>query len=347
MMSSPSHTRLSSGTITRTVRIALLLGLLTYLILAVQGCAPWKRPTGAGQISDRLINFLLNQELPLGDAGSPVRSAVQRCGIWVRDQLERSPEQRFTLDAGTRSIIAEATGDRHVLSPELAPPLMDLNRFFQTNAAVDKTLFTVENVRNVLNHPRSKATVETMIARDRDETVTETGGVVTLDPSGEFLRFHPIRSDNGRWIDRLKIPESPAGFAVELRRILPDLPYLKVRAKRALMLTEDDTLPEAERAAARDDFIDLLSYRSRYSYFLEQGTQYAAIAEQGINGVYMGVFHVHPPDNPPSMEDRAGSIFRKNFVLIPVAGGVEVQYLDFTADLSAEPAVIRWRSIPD
>ncbi|HPQ40444.1 MAG TPA: hypothetical protein PLV45_08730, partial [bacterium] len=267
MVSSLSHIPLSSGTIIRTAcRRTVGWVLITGLILLGSGCIRSGRPTGAGQVSDRLVNFLISQELPLGDAGSPVRSAVQRCGTWMRSQLEKAPAQHFRLDAGTRSIVGEITGDAHVLAPELATPLMALNRFFQTNAAVDKQVFKEEFVRSALLEPESKQAVEALIAADRSETVTETGGVVTLAPGGRFLRFHPIRSDNARWIDRLKQPETFAGFVVELRRILPEIPYLKVRAERALTLVGDDTLSDAERQAARDSFVDLLAMRSRYSY---------------------------------------------------------------------------------
>ncbi len=96
--------------------------------------------------------------------------------------------------------------------------------------------------------------------------------------------------------------------------------------------------------------MELLTYYSRYSYVLSQSNQYAAIAEMDIAGIYMGVFHVHPPDNSPSPEDKIGSLLRKNFVLVPLGSEIEMHVLDFRADPDEEPFVIRFaagQDVPD
>ncbi|MBN1296345.1 hypothetical protein JXA80_06165 [bacterium] len=338
MMSSVQVTTMSSTRIRNRIgRILVIVALFGSI-----ACIRPGKPTGAGIVSDRLLTLLLTQSLPLGEPGSAVHGEVQRCGLWIREQLEAESAQGFKLDTGTSSLVAEGTGVVRVMTPELAKRLVSLNRFFQTNAAVDRSVFSSEHVRQLILAPDAVTRIQELIGMDREETMSETGGMVVLDPTSGRILFHVIRPDNARWLDRLNRADSDQAFSAELTRILPSLPFIRVRAQRTLDILGDPGASLDERSSARSGFLDLLTGFSRYSYILDQGTQYAAVAEYGIVGTYMGVFHLHPPDNPPSIEDKIGSILRKNFVVIPHETGFEVHYLDFSGDLNADPTIIRW-----
>ncbi|MCD4653319.1 hypothetical protein K8T06_05235 [bacterium] len=325
------------------IRMSSILIIIILLIFsALSGCIQANRPSGDNAVSDRLISFILTQKLPLGKPASPLRNDLQRCSHWIRKELTEDPTQHFQLNPGTNSIIAMKTSNSRILTPTLFQPLIQLNSFFQTNSAVDKKTFLPENIRHVMLKSESKAAVERMIEIDRSEDISETGGVVILDPKKNILRFFVIEPDNARWMRKLQEAESPKAFVHELKRIKPLLPYLSVRADRTIAILENKTNTDKKSQETINGFLDLFRFHSRYSYILDQGTQYAAIAEQNISGIYMGIFHVHPPDNQPSIEDKIGSLLRKNFVLIPVENGIEVHYLNFTADPSAKIEIIRW-----
>lgn len=328
-MSSVNYIKLSSRVITLLV-IAVIIG----------ACLRSSRPQGTDMVSDRLTNFLITESLPLGHETSSVRSEVTRCSSWLRNQLKQDPAQHFRLDSGLRVLTATATGKQLMLSPELFTPLQNLNAFFHLNAAVDRQLFTRENIHAILQDQTIKAALTQLIQEDSHRLASETGGVVLLDPAKQTLKFHVIRSDNEIWYHTLAEQESPEQFVLELKKIRSTLPYLKVRANRTISIIENEVDTEAEQRQEMARFLDLLLTHTRYSYVLDQRTQYSTIAQEGWYGYYMGVFHIHPPDNPPSIEDKIGSLLRKNFVVVPRDPSIEVHYLDFTGDFTADPEII-------
>lgn len=320
--------------------------LLITLFTAV-ACLPSRRPTGTSMISDRLVNLLIQQQLPLGNPESPLRGEVQRCGEWVRKNLETNPATTFRLDPDDNRITAIPSGSNRMLVPELSIRLYRLNVFFQSNAGVPRSIFTEESIRKLLLHPVSEQSIRKMVKTDAGDSLSETGGIVLADPDAGILTFLIIEPDNARWLKELRNIDSFDTFAIRLQKVLPDLPWLNVRARRTLeILKESPGTGETTKQDAIDSFMDLLTYYTRYSYILSQGTQYAAIADMDIQGIYLGVFHVHPPDNPPSPEDRIGSLLRKNFVLVPRDTEIEIHVLDFSANPAAEPFVIRIPSDP-
>jgi hypothetical protein len=314
------------------------------LLIMMTGCFPVRRSVSPAVMSDRLLNMLLQNQLPLGTPESPLRAEVQRCGQWLRIQLENDPAATFRLEPEDNRIVSANSGNSRILVPELSELLDRLNSFFLLNSAVPRSMFTPGAIRRLLLHSASRAAIMELIRLDQQEKTSEIGGVVTVQQDAGFLEFHVIESENARWVRRLQNIDSPAVFARELQSMLPSIPFLRVRAERTLdvLLSPEKHSDNDKVQDAIDSFLDLLQYHSQYSYILDQGTQYAAIAEAGIHGIYMGVFHVHPPGNPPSLEDKAGSILRKNFVIVPGDGDVEVHYLDFTADLAGTPEIIRF-----
>jgi len=330
-MSSRRYIKLSST--------KFILIFITFLLIS--GCLQSNRSNQEGYISDRLLGFLLTQSFPLGKADSPLRNETQRCSQWLKNELIISPAQRFRLDSGTNSIICVTNSHSKMLLPSLFQTLEQLNNFFIINSAVKKEIYSPDNIRSLVLKPESKINVEKMLETDETEQFSETGGVVTYNQKKNILEFTIIESDNARWVKNLRKCDSPFLYARELSKIMKQLPYLTVRASRTLsIIKEGDTRQQLD---AMKSFSELVEFQSRYSYILNQDTQYASIATQGISGIYMGVFHVHPLNNQPSIEDKLGSLLRKNFVLVPTTDGVEVHYLDFTTDLSAEPEIIKWQ----
>ncbi len=313
------------------------------LILALSACLSPRQSKTPSELSDRLLNLLIQNQLPLGTPESALRGEVERCGQWIRAQLQKNPGETFRLESNDNRIVAVKGKGSRLLVPELFQHLDRLNAFFHLNSAVPRSLFSPDSVRQLVLHSRSRAAIEDLIQRDYEETITEIGGIVTVPQGADFLEFHLIDSENARLVRRLQTISTPKAFARDLSLLLPSLPFLQVRAQRTIdiLTTEADLTDDQQKEDTIESFMDLLIYYSRHSYILEQGTQYAAVAEAGISGVYMGVFHIHPPGNPPSLEDKAGSLLRKNFVIVPEADHIQIHYLDFSADPAQEPEVFR------
>lgn len=317
--------------------------ILMFLIVPA-GCLPWQRPTGPMMLSDRLVNLLILQQLPMGDPDSPLRGEVERCGDWIRRKLKDNPAETFRLDPDDNRMTAVQSSSERMLVPELAIRLHRLNTYFKANAGVPRDLFETDSIHRMIRHPASQQSIRSMILLDASETLSETGGIVLADPETGVLSFRPIQSDNSRWFQRLRGADSSEEFSRELTSILPELPWLEVRARRTIDILDGGAIDEDGTAGrqAIDSFMDLMSHYARYSYILSQGRQYAAIAEmEDTGGVYMGVFHVHPPDNPPSPEDKSGSLLKKNFVLVPQGEEIQVHYLDFSLNPAADASVVR------
>ncbi len=336
-MSSVTDTILSS--VRNRVFTVLLITMLT-------ACLSPRQPNAPSELTDRLLNLLIQNQLPLSSPESALRSEVERCGQWLRTQLQADSGEIFRFDSDDNRIIAVKAGRSRLLVPELFQHLEKLNAYFHLNSAVPRSLFSSDSVQQLLLHSRSRTAIEELIRQDSEEMITEIGGIVTVPPQADFLEFHVIDSENARLVRRLQAITSPKDFARELTLILPSLPYLRVRAQRTIdiLASKAGASSDQQQEDAIESFMDLLLYYSKHSYILDQGTQYATIAEAGIFGFYMGVFHVHPPGNPPSMEDKVGSLLRKNFVIVPETDHVQIHYLDFSADPASEPDVFRFDS---
>ncbi len=221
-MSPVNDTRLSSK---------LIASAIISLVISMTACLPSRRPTGPLLMSDRLVDLLIRQQLPLGDPDSPLRGEVQRCGQWIREHLENNPTEVFRLESADNRLTATSDGATRLLVPELALRLIRLNAFFQSNAAVPRSLFTEKTVREMALHPASRTGAQEMVRRDGKVIDSETGGIVLANPDKGFLSFHIIEPDNAKWVQRLRKTGSHDSFATELKRIMPELPYVQVRAQ--------------------------------------------------------------------------------------------------------------------
>jgi hypothetical protein len=319
----------------------LAVTIVSFMVLAA-GCFPTQKPFGPESLSDRLLNLLIQQKLPLDEPGTPVQGEVERCGEWLREQLVKNPAESFRFEPYDNRLVAESSGLARRLVPELSYLLNQLNTFFHFNSAVPQEYFTSDFIKGRILHPLSRDRIIELIEIDKRESISEIGGVVIADPEKDYMEFHIIESDNARWVRSLRQNTDPEMFSVTLRKILPKLPFVRLRAQRTLDILQSTDTDNDNKQLAIDSFMELLSYYSRYSYILDQGSQYAAIAKLGISGVYMGIFHIHPEDNLPSMDDKIGSILRKNFVFVPTTDAIEVHYLDFSGDLRDTSLVIHF-----
>ncbi len=319
----------------------LMLFPLFYSLTFCSSCR--KTNSDPHVVQDRLLNFLITKQLPLGPEDSPLRSEYLQLGDWLQSQLKQNSRETFLLESAPASIVAKNSGEVFPVSNGLFNRLFRLQDFFFRNQAVPRQALSWKRVKKAILSDYSINQINHLIDASKQNLWSETGGVVTLDEARDKAYFLPIKSVNSEIADELVA----AGNQVETARTtlenhLETLPFLKVRAQRTIDILSGE-LPDAKKLAAYQEFLELFRFYSKNSYILGQNHLYAEVAEVGLPGIYFGQFHVHPPANRPSTEDKIDSFVRRNLVIVPLDNGFEVHYLDFTAGSKPDEQVVTYR----
>ncbi len=248
-------------------------------------------------------------------------------GDWIRAEIGHSPQTLFLLEETARRIATSDGRAATEMSPLVFERILHLHRFFLMNRPVDKNLFGIDHIRKAALHPDSRDRIFKILEQDQQQTYSETGGIAAIDPQTRTLVFLSIPSELSTLAGRVN--ESITDLEVMeqvLREIRDRVPFLTIRIDRTIDMISGDADSQARLAYAAE-FLDLFNYYLRHTYYIDQSAQYSAIAREGFSGLYLGVFHVHPKDNPPSPEDRFESIFKRNLVLVPTDAGCDLHYL--------------------
>lgn len=299
-------------------------------LLFLTSCLSTRSPFDPTILHDRLIHLILLHQLHFDPDPPELNDELSGLILWIRQTLEAYPKTYFRFDSSDSSGDQISTSD-HSLSFQISKPLMarlnNLQEFFIQNRAVDRKQLGIENVTQAAHHPQSINRVKEIIALDHAATISETGGIVAIDIETQSLSFLVIPSE----LDSLafQIQEARNSFP-DLRRLLlksrASIPFLEIRIDRTIDMI-DSSMNQETKNAYVSEFLELFNFYTRHTYFIDQSTQYSAIANSGFTGLYLGVFHVHPKNNPPSPEDRMESIFRRNVVIVPTDDGFDLHYL--------------------
>jgi hypothetical protein len=289
-------------------------------------------------LADRTVDAILGwRSGGAPDCGAP--DAAEKLAAWLARQLGERGASRFALDPGPppRLLGGEVDGwgrfHPRVETPVascLAEGLARMNRFLARNAAVSARLLSPALVERAMESPRTRREVEAMIARDRDAVYSEVGGFATLwFPPGEppALLLHPLESALEPITRRIAAlagePEALIRFVAEQQDDL-----LLMSEEAAVFVREARKLRDPQRLQRRVAlFVDTWLLLARRSYSFSRERFQERLFRRETLGIYAGVFHVHPPDNPPSWEDRVQSMLKRNIVLVPQSGGFDLHYL--------------------
>ncbi len=289
------------------------------------------------QLHDRLIDLLVTNNLPLPPESDDGHPEMRDLGTWTRKSIARMHREQFLF---TRHGIHTAeTAQDFAVSHDLLASLIRLNAFFTRNTAVIKTVFEASAVEQAFRHPSTVSDMRNLIKLADSNTLSETGGIAAIDAATHRVHFLPVTSLNEVYARKLTQDRDWGRLLPILEDIRQEIPFLPVRTRRIIDTLKSET-GDAEKNQAYESYLELFLFYSRYGYIGSQSQQYAEIATHGLPGYYLGLFHVHPPDNTPSPEDRMESILRKNLVIIPRAGGIEIQYLFYGGQPDAEPQII-------
>lgn len=243
------------------------------------------------------------------DGSGAIDYVMMRRGLWrVKKRLES-----VTIDAA------------------MLDCLHRINSYFLRNRVVKRRYLDYEAVTWSVLNAATISNATHMLRYAEQEQQAEVGGFVLIEHPGggipPVLHFHHLPSDGLEWAARLQKELDHTQKLVELIETGSPPPYfLRDRFALARRELRNCETPEKRYARARI-FADHYLYIVRYSYIFPQKQYYRYLSRQQTRGYYLGVFHVHPPENPPSAEDKYASIFRRNLVLVPRQTGFDLHYL--------------------
>ncbi len=320
-----------------------LFWIILFFGLIGGGCFSFKKSHSAEYLADRLVHLLITESLPLGKPKEPLRQETITLGKWIRDELITNAGQSFRMDHDTDSIESSRTQNRIPISRALIQQLQNINNFLFMNRAVPKSEIAFERIQKAVLSDASIQSIRTIVMMSMKETQSELGGLASIDPSGSHIHFLLVPSETDDLLASMEICDDPAEAVKTLRDLHARLPFLTIRAERTIDFLESDH-PEEQKRHYYHEFLGLFRFYAAYSYLLGQERQFVYIAQHRLPGYFIGVFHIHPSGNPPSVEDRLGSFLQKNLVIEPKEDGFEVHYIFYGHNLNEESRVIRYRN---
>ena len=317
---------------------------MVFFMITLSGCH--KQPElHPDTLSDRLVHILISKQLISTSSNPQTSDEYHEISKWMRSRLSEKTNAAFLLNDEASSIDSKYPDDSFRISGEIMGKLQRLQQFFKNNEKVDRRHVSEEAIREAVLNPVCIERILELIHLDAQNELSETGGLVTLIPMKKELLFLPVVSDNQEAASRLiQVADRPEEALHVIMNMKDEFPFMGVRFDRAIDVLKGSR-PAVEKLAHLKQFTDLFISYSRYSYILSQNRQYAAIADTGPDGIYLGLFHVHPPRNTPSPEDHAESVIRRNFIIVPLDEtdfDVYFQFLGSTGQ--ADPVRIQYRS---
>jgi hypothetical protein len=317
--------------------------LLAVLLTSITNCSP-HASNSVYSLNDRTIHLLLSNSLVSESDDPDKNQELKDLAEWIQNRMNKLHSESFELKPAQKALLAVASAEEFQMDPSNFDRLSRLNRFFVNNNAVAKGLVAQERIKRAILHPSSVSEINRLIELDQTNKFSETGGIFAIDPNDEILRFLEIKSNNQVWAERLFSARTNVGEAISAMKSLKnDPPYMLERTERTIEMLSGGSVDE-EKLSYYQSYLDLFLFYSKSSYILNQDRQFQHLSRLDLPGVYLGLFHVHPPENTPSPEDYRESLLRRNLVIVPIPGsGFDAHYVFFGSNVSSEPQIIRYR----
>ncbi|MBI2566508.1 MAG: hypothetical protein HYV63_05705 [Candidatus Schekmanbacteria bacterium] len=293
------------------------------------------------------------KELALGALGRQAdfpehAAAVLALRKWIAASTARVVDAETLLVIGTkdypsRVVVARfnATGSRLArlgeelrIGDELAAALEKLQRFFRDRRTTPYRLVSTDRLRSALENPRSVTALQMLCDAAAVDQRSELGGLLLLRDTtgGPEITTVDIPSRWRRTADAIQRARGDFAAGLELLDHSPGLFALAESEFRVAQREVHKNFPLATRAARLETFWDLCLFKIRMTYERDD-TELVRAVLGGVHGYYVGDFHVHPPDNDPSLEDKMVSMVERVLVVVPRprGGGFDLVDLFHTA----------------
>jgi len=292
--------------------------------------------THARPLSSRSVNALFTLAADPEASCPEFRSRMPQTTAWLTDRLNLplaliSTPSELALAAGkwrpARQFIPASSwaGDQDLLRA-----IHRMNTFFLDNDGIDKRLFGDDRLVAAAASAETQAAVIRILTADRHAVLSETGGIAILRyPPGAppVIDFIPLASALDPITSRLlELRDDPAAVIAFVDQHLDRLDA--GQEETAIFLREARKLTDPLALANRTQmFVDHWQFNARLSYVFWESALICHLLERPVSGTFLGIFHVHPPDNPPSWADKLVSAFHRELILVPQADGFDLHAL--------------------
>jgi hypothetical protein len=229
-----------------------------------------------------------------------------------------------TLEAIGRSVVAEKGSA--AVSDQLITVLLNVIAHRNQLRTTPYQRVSTEALRQSLRRPRSLAAVAEMIRRSANRRYSEVGGLAMVehDEDGSpVLALHQVRGVDQDFVERLDAAASDFNLTLRIMRANPGrFKYVEFDYQAALRELGKPYSPEQHRRRL-DMFLDIYFLHNKMTYEPSE-THLLALVGRGLRGEHVAGFHVHPLDNPPSIEDKLVALTRRILVIVPRNRGFDL-----------------------
>lgn len=223
--------------------------------------------------------------------------------------------------------------------------LVRLNDRFVAGDATAVTSF--EQLERSFDNQTTVAHLRDAVKRQAQAKLAEPGGFMTIEPQTDqapILRFYFVETLGQDFIRRFESAKDDWLRLVQLMRDNPAEFALLRHQYRAALQTMDLPLPEEKKRQRIKAFADLFLYMSRNSYCPDAVRYVLLLADEETRGFFVGDFHVHPPGNDVSFQDKENSAGQRVLVLIPRSDGIDLADMEKADPYQPPRLVARYRS---
>lgn len=262
----------------------------------------------------------------------------------ITSDLEKGEYRYVILPSQPRG--DSLTLDKGPLTPGTVKTLRFMNGRFLPPEKDELVSFSA--LKKQLHHRQNRDIVRAALARQQVTTHAEVGGFLTLFPVSEeksILRFNFVQTEGEVFIQRFK--DASARDWKEAAKLMENNPeefaFLPYQYRSSIATLRSD-LPEEKKEARTLMFIDLYLFMARHTYYPDSTRYVQLFADETVPGYFVGDFHIHPPENDASYEDKVNSFEQRVIIVIPRDGGFDLVDLENTPPHSKPTTVIRVRN---
>ncbi len=286
-----------------------------------------------------LSGIVLQEALPT-IAQSPffaeLNEECAQINSWARSKLKQSINLDFLAalheNSETRLCAVELNSRRNrvlkvdqcrPISFELYKTIVNIQAGYQQITTTPYKKVSFKMLKKAVHHPTSIQNINQAIAQSSTKATSELGGLMFIrhDESGEpYIALINIPGRDEQYVESLQRSMDDLNATIQLLRSgskhFDFLSYEYDAAMRALC----SNLTTNQKRKRLDQFLDLYFFMARNTYLPSQAYIFKVLAD-GLKGDFVGGFHVHPPNNQPSYEDKRNSLIQRVIIIVPTGKG--------------------------
>lgn len=182
-----------------------------------------------------------------------------------------------------------------------------------------------ESLQDAFLHEHSQQQLTAIVEKSQERLYSEVGGLLILHQTHDnpSLEFVPIKGIDEEFTRELRQADGNFSLQWKLLRDNPQRFYFLEFDYHACLRQLNRKISMEAKEARLKMFLDLYFFTSKYTYE-PSFEDFIEVVGIGLKGRYLGLFHVHPEENLPSLEDKAASLLQPQYVVVPRENGVSL-----------------------